>query len=71
MAAVWLSALVPAPTPAAPMSFGLSSVGLNYPFAAAIAQGFQQQARKAGVNAIVVWNAAIASSVSATMAIAS
>ena len=54
MAAVWLSALVPAPTPAAPMSFGLSSVGLNYPFAAAIAQGFQQQARKAGVNAIVV-----------------
>ena len=41
-------------TPAAHMSFGLSSAGLSYPFAAAIAQGFQEQARKAGVEAIVL-----------------
>jgi len=36
------------------MSFGFSSVGLSYPFAAAIAKGFQDEARKAGVNAIVL-----------------
>jgi ribose transport system substrate-binding protein len=36
------------------MSFGLSSVGLSYPFAAAIAKGFQDAAGRAGVNAIVL-----------------
>lgn len=36
------------------MSFGLSSAGLSYPFAAAIAKGFQERARKAGVEAIVL-----------------
>jgi ribose transport system substrate-binding protein len=36
------------------MSFGLSSVGLGYPFAAAIAKGFQDAAAKAGVNAIIL-----------------
>jgi len=39
---------------AAPLRFGLSSAGLSYPFAAAIAQGFQQQAARAGVAAIVL-----------------
>lgn len=39
-------------TPA--LRFGLSSAGLSYPFAAAIAQGFQQQAARAGVQAIVL-----------------
>jgi ribose transport system substrate-binding protein len=48
-----------APRPAgltrgAPLRFGLSSAGLSYPFAAAIAQGFQQQAARAGVDAIVL-----------------
>jgi len=38
----------------APLRFGLSSAGLSYPFAAAIAQGFQQQAARAGVTAIVL-----------------
>ena len=38
----------------APLRFGLSSAGLSYPFAAAIAQGFQQQAARAGVVAIVL-----------------
>lgn len=45
------------PAPAAhgaPLRFGLSSAGLSYPFAAAIAQGFQQQAARAGVEAIVL-----------------
>ncbi|HEX4267508.1 MAG TPA: sugar ABC transporter substrate-binding protein [Steroidobacteraceae bacterium] len=37
-----------------PLRFGLSSAGLSYPFAAAIAQGFQQQAARAGVQAIVL-----------------
>lgn len=39
---------------ATPMSFGLSSVGLSYPFAAAIAKGFQNAAARAGVTAIVL-----------------
>jgi len=38
----------------AALRFGLSSAGLSYPFAAAIAQGFQQQAALAGVDAIVL-----------------
>jgi len=38
----------------APLRFGLSSAGLSYPFAAAIAQGFQQQAARAGVEAVVL-----------------
>lgn len=37
-----------------PLRFGLSSAGLSYPFAAAIAQGFRQQAARAGVDAIVL-----------------
>lgn len=40
--------------PGAPLRFGLSSAGLSYPFAAAIAQGFQQQAARAGVEAVVL-----------------
>lgn len=36
------------------MTFGLSSVGLSYPFAAAIAKGFQDAAAKAGVRALVL-----------------
>jgi ribose transport system substrate-binding protein len=43
-----------ATTHGAPLRFGLSSAGLSYPFAAAIAQGFQQQAARAGVVAIVL-----------------
>jgi ribose transport system substrate-binding protein len=41
--------------PARPaLRFGLSSAGLSYPFAAAIAQGFERQAARAGVAAIVL-----------------
>jgi ribose transport system substrate-binding protein len=36
------------------MSFGFSSVGLSYPFAAAIAKGFQDAAAQAGVHAIIL-----------------
>jgi ribose transport system substrate-binding protein len=36
------------------MSFGFSSVGLSYPFAAAIAKGFQDAAGRAGVHAIIL-----------------
>jgi ribose transport system substrate-binding protein len=39
---------------AAQMSFGFSSVGLSYPFAAAIAKGFRDAAVKAGVHATVL-----------------
>lgn len=38
----------------APLRFGLSSAGLSYPFAAAIAQGFERQAAREGVDAIVL-----------------
>ena len=51
------AAAAPAPgaaAPAAPLRFGLSSAGLSYPFAAAIAQGFERQAARAGVEAIVL-----------------
>lgn len=37
-----------------PLRFGLSSAGLSYPFAAAIAQGFQQEAARKGVEAVVL-----------------
>jgi ribose transport system substrate-binding protein len=36
------------------MSFGLSSAGLSYPFAAAIAKGFQDAATRAGAEAIIL-----------------
>src|SRR5580700_8401299 len=36
------------------MSFGFSSVGLSYPFAAAIAKGFQDAAAQAGVHATIL-----------------
>ena len=39
---------------AQPMSFGLSSVGLSYPFAAAIAKGFRDAAQRVGVRASVL-----------------
>jgi ribose transport system substrate-binding protein len=39
---------------ASPLRFGLSSAGLSYPFAAAIAEGFEQEAAGAGVQAIVL-----------------
>jgi ribose transport system substrate-binding protein len=38
----------------APWRFGLSSAGLSYPFAAAIAAGFARQAARAGVATIVL-----------------
>ena len=49
-----LSALLAQPAHTAALRLGLSSAGLSYPFAAAIAQGFQQQAARAGVDAIVL-----------------
>lgn len=39
---------------AKPMSFGLSTVGLSYPFAAAIAKGFRDAAQRVGVRASVL-----------------
>ena len=48
------SATAASGTTPAHLRFGLSSAGLSYPFAAAIAQGFQQQAARAGVEAIVL-----------------
>ncbi|HEV2441772.1 MAG TPA: sugar ABC transporter substrate-binding protein [Steroidobacteraceae bacterium] len=58
LAAVLSQSVTAAPdtTPArgAPLRFGLSSAGLSYPFAAAIAQGFQQQAARTGVEAVVL-----------------
>src|SRR3978361_350588 len=35
-------------------SYGFSSIGLSFPFAAAIAKGFQDAAKSAGVNAVVL-----------------
>ncbi|PZR46427.1 MAG: sugar ABC transporter substrate-binding protein, partial [Stutzerimonas stutzeri] len=40
-------AVAAAPSPGAPR-YGLSTVGLSYPFAAAIAKGFSDAAAKAG-----------------------
>lgn len=45
---------VPPAAHAMPLRFGLASAGLSYPFAAAIAQGFREQAARAGVDAIVL-----------------
>lgn len=53
-AAVLCGALFMHAAAAAPLRFGLSSAGLSYPFAAAIAQGFKQAAQRAGVRAIVL-----------------
>ena len=39
---------------AKPMSFGLSTVGLSYPFAAAIAKGFRDAAQRVGARASVL-----------------
>lgn len=47
-------AAAPRPARGARLRFGLSSAGLSYPFAAAIAQGFEQAAAGAGVEAIVL-----------------
>jgi ribose transport system substrate-binding protein len=49
-----LSVLSSAPARAAPMRLALSSAGLSYPFAAAIARGFRRAAARAGVQAIVL-----------------
>lgn len=59
MALIGLVALMPltalgAASSHARLRFGLSSAGLSYPFAAAIAQGFRQQAARAGVASIVL-----------------
>jgi len=39
---------------ASPLRFGLSSAGLSYPFAAAIARGFKAAAARAGVQVVVL-----------------
>ena len=49
-----LGALLGPPAGAATLRFALSSAGLSYPFAAAIARGFQRAAARAGVEAIVL-----------------
>lgn len=54
LAAAALGTLLAATAGATTLRFGLSSAGLSYPFAAAIAQGFQQAAARAGVGAIVL-----------------
>ena len=46
-------AVAAAPSPGAPR-YGLSTVGLSYPFAAAIAKGFSDAAAKAGAVALVL-----------------
>ncbi|HLH50152.1 MAG TPA: sugar ABC transporter substrate-binding protein, partial [Roseiarcus sp.] len=48
-----LSAAAMAPAFAAD-TYGFSNVGLSFPFAAAIAKGFQDAAKQAGVNAVVL-----------------
>jgi ribose transport system substrate-binding protein len=47
-------ALLAGASQAAELRFGLSSAGLSYPFAAAIAKGFQDAARRAGAKAVVL-----------------
>lgn len=54
LAAVLGAALLAQAATAAPLRFGLSSAGLSYPFAAAIAQGFEQAAARAGVHTVVL-----------------
>ncbi len=54
LAAALCGAILSHAAAAAPLRFGLSSAGLSYPFAAAIARGFRQAAARAGVQAIVL-----------------
>ena len=54
LAVCGLIAAIAGAADAAPMRLGLSSAGLSYPFGAAIAKGFQDAARRAGVKAIVL-----------------
>jgi len=54
VAAVALAALSGARAGAATLRFALSSAGLSYPFAAAIARGFRRAAARAGVETIVL-----------------
>lgn len=54
LAALALAVLGAGGAQAAELRFGLSSAGLSYPFAAAIAKGFQDAARQAGAKAIVL-----------------
>jgi ribose transport system substrate-binding protein len=49
-----IAALAASTAQAAPLRFGLSSAGLSYPFAAAIAKGFRNAATKAGAKAMVL-----------------
>ena len=53
-AAFACTAALAAPAHAESMTLGLSSIGLSFPFAAAIATGFQDAARKADVRAVVL-----------------
>jgi len=53
-AAAALAVLSSSPVSAAPLRLALSSAGLSYPFAAAIARGFRRAAAHAGVQAIVL-----------------
>jgi len=50
-AALGLAAIVPA---RGADSYGFSNVGLSFPFAAAIAKGFEGAAKDAGVTAVVL-----------------
>ncbi len=54
VAAAALAVLSSLPASAAPLRLALSSAGLSYPFAAAIARGFRRAAARAGVQAIVL-----------------
>ena len=47
-------AAAPAPALAKAITVGFSSVGLSYPFASAIAKGFEEAAKKAGAEAIIL-----------------
>jgi ribose transport system substrate-binding protein len=51
---VLLAALCAGPARAADVTLGLSSIGLSFPFAAAIAKGFQDEAAKRGAKAVVL-----------------
>ena len=53
-AAYLISVLALSPAYAGKITVGLSSVGLSYPFAAAIAKGFRDAANRVGANAIVL-----------------
>lgn len=48
------AAFAAGPARAADVTLGLSSVGLSFPFAAAIAKGFQDEAAKRGAKAVVL-----------------